>query len=531
MAGRAEFLLLAAGMWFAAAAASDEEPVFVTSDRCIACHSNMLDGAGNTVHIGYTWRASMMALSAKDPYWMAGVRREIADRPQRQAEIEDTCSVCHMPMFRTFAVANGGRGEILRYLDGGFDAAERNIAEDGVSCTVCHQISAENFGEHGSFSGGYVITPSTPETGHAFGPYDISSGLQRVMHSAASLRPGTGAHVQQSELCATCHTLFTPAVDGSGNVIGEFPEQVPYLEWQHSNYATSHNCQSCHMPEIQGTSQISSVLGEQREHVSQHVFRGGNAFMLTLLHKYRDELGVQTPAHELQAAAAATLQHLQSDSASIDIVAVARVGADASVQLQVENRSGHKLPTAYPSRRAWLHLRVSDAATGTVVFESGALQADGSIAGNDNDADAGRYEPHYAVIDDAQQVQIYEPIVVDFSNAVTTSLLSAAGYAKDNRLLPGGFDKTSASSAIAVHGDAIDDADFVAGGDRITYRFRVDPQVLSLRVSARLMYQPIGFRWANNLRDYDTLETNRFVRYFADNADISAVVLAEASSD
>lgn len=39
--------------------------------------------------------------------------------------------------------------------------------------------------------------------------------------------------------------------------------------------------------------------------------------------------------------------------------------------------------------------------------------------------------------------------------------------------------------------------------------------------------QTIGFRWAVNLKAYDSLETNRFVTYYGDNADIFAVKLAE----
>ena len=59
----------------------------------------------------------------------------------------------------------------------------RRSAADGVSCTVCHQISEENLGEHASFDGGYVIDAfpagpgqglrtvrgvRRPPTGHAF---------------------------------------------------------------------------------------------------------------------------------------------------------------------------------------------------------------------------------------------------------------------------------------------------------------------------------------------------------------------------
>ena len=69
----------------------------------------------------------------------------------------------------------------------------------------------------------------------------------------------------------------------------------------------------------------------------------------------------------------------------------------------------------------------------------------GLIVGNDNDADPTRYEPHYREITNPQQVEIFEPILKDEHGHVTTGLLSAVGYLKDNRLLPDGFDKQTTS--------------------------------------------------------------------------------------
>ena len=520
--------LLAALLLAAPAFAEGEpQPLFVASDQCISCHSNMVDATGETLSIGHTWRASLMALAAKDPYWKAAVRREIADHPQMQDQIEDICSICHLPMFRTQAVADGRSGELLRYFEGGFSPEEQKIAADGVSCTVCHQISAENLGEHGSFDDGYQIEPSLPERTRAYGPYEVTAGRQRIMRSASAFVPGEGAHIQRSEVCATCHTLFTPAMDADGRVIGEFAEQVPYLEWKHSAYRETDSCQDCHMPEVEVPVPISSVLGEPRENVSRHVFRGGNVFMLRLLDKYRDELGVTTPAADLQQSAQATLDHLQSAAAEVAVTGLDLSGSEAVFDISVTNRTGHKLPTAYPSRRAWLHVTVRDP-SGATIFESGAIDPNGSIVGNDNDADGRAYEPHYTEISNPDQVQIYEPIIHDHLNQVTTSLLSGATYAKDNRLLPRGFDKSTAEAAIHVRGTASTDDDFVDGGDSVRYRVSLPVGVTSVQISVELLYQTIGYRWARNLEGYDSHETNRFVGYYEANADSSAVVLATA---
>lgn len=516
--------------WLAGAsvvAETVDHSTFSTSDQCIACHSDLINADGQNVSIGHVWRGSIMAHSARDPYWQASVRREVMDHPGAQAEIEDTCSTCHMPMARTLAREEGGLGKVFRHIEAAGSGDERAmLALDGVSCTACHQIRPDNFGEESSFDGNFVIRPGTSSDPQIFGPFDVDDGLRRVMQSATGFLPDSSTHIQQSELCATCHTLFTTSLDGEGREVSRFPEQTPYLEWKHSAFAESQSCQACHMPET-SPAPISSVLGEPREDFSQHVFRGGNAFMLQLLDKYRDELLVDAPPSDLQRAAEETLNHLQTATARLNVLEISREKDHFVINLEVTNLAGHKLPTAYPSRRAWIHLAVRDA-DGNLLFESGAMRSDGSIEGNDNDTDAGAFEPHYQVIDDPDQVQIYEPIIADGSGRITTGLLSAVTYAKDNRVLPDGFDKATADAAIMVHGRARGDADFRAGSDRIQYRVAARPSVREIVVRARLMFQTIGFRWAQNLAPYDAHETKRFVTYYNDNASVSAVLLAEA---
>jgi hypothetical protein len=114
---------------------------------------------------------------------------------------------------------------------------------------------------------------------------------------------------------------------------------------------------------------------------------------------------------------------------------------------------------------------------------------------------------------------------------VTTGLLTAVRYVKDNRLLPRGFDKVTAEPDIAVHGGAAADASFAAGGDRVRYRIELGAAAAGpLTVSAELLYQSIGYRWAENLRAYDAAEPQRFVRYYAGAAAGSAVPLARAAA-
>lgn len=111
----------------------------------------------------------------------------------------------------------------------------------------------------------------------------------------------------------------------------------------------------------------------------------------------------------------------------------------------------------------------------------------------------------------------------------TTSPFTAR-YAKDNRLLPRGFDKRGASAETAVRSRAVEDADFEGGGDTVRYRIPLGADERFAAVTVRLMSQTIGYRWAENLAPYDSPETARFTRYHRAYADRSAVPLAEVEA-
>jgi hypothetical protein len=220
---------------------------------------------------------------------------------------------------------------------------------------------------------------------------------------------------------------------------------------------------------------------------------------------------------------------LKAQAAKVTIGSMDQTGDGVAVEVHVENLGGHKLPTAYPSRRAWLHVVVKDG-NGRVVFESGALNPDGSIVGNDNDENPLKYEPHYREITSTQQVEIHEPILKDSDGKVTTGLLHAVGYLKDNRLLPHGFDKATAMKDIAVTGRATDDPGFTDKGSTVRYVVSTGSAAGPFKVEAELWYQPIGFRWAHNLVPYKADQPQRMVRYYEAAAQRSAMILAKAEA-
>jgi hypothetical protein len=501
--------------------------LFSGSGTCTVCHANMVDEAGNNVSTDTFWRASMMANAARDPYWQASVRGEVISNPDYGAIIEDKCANCHMPMARFTAYAGGGQGKML---DEGFlDSANEwhVLAMDGVSCTLCHQIQKDGFGEPSSYSGGFVIDTDRPAGERvAFGPYPVDEALAAVMQGASGFVPLEGLHIEQSELCATCHTLYTPYIDAAGEIGGEFPEQMPYLEWLHGDYRETQSCQGCHMPEAQGGVRLSITGGDPRSPFRQHVFVGGNTYMLGMLNTFGEELQVTASGKQFADKGARVADQLKNRTATVTVQEAALSGAALRVRVAVESQVGHKFPSGFPARRAWLHLSVRDG-DGQKVFDSGAVNRDGSIGGNDNDADPSAYEPHYRTIESPDQVQIYESIMEDSEGEVTTILLGAARYVKDNRLLPAGFDKGAAREEIAVQGRALEDEDFLGGSDGIEYAVDVGDAQGPFTVTVELLYQSIGYRWADNLRRYDSPETARFLGYYDTLPNLPIVVASE----
>ena len=90
--------------------------LFQTSDRCFACHNGLTTRGGQDVSISSDWRSSAMANSSRDPYWQVSVRRETIDHSPAAAQIEDECSICHVPMSRYAAKSVGQPGRVFAHL-------------------------------------------------------------------------------------------------------------------------------------------------------------------------------------------------------------------------------------------------------------------------------------------------------------------------------------------------------------------------------------------------------------------------------
>jgi hypothetical protein len=505
---------------------------FAASGNCTICHDENYDAAGNDVSFGELWRSSMMANSALDPYYLAGVSMNTDRFPEFTGDIESKCSSCHMPMAHVTASFKN-RESLIFGPEGYLESTNplHKMALDGVSCTTCHQIQDRNLGEFSSFSGGFEIDQDTPMGNRIlFGRFVPNHMSQNMMAMNAGFISQPSEHLLESEICATCHNLYTHYVTEDGTFSEDwFAEQTPYTEWLHSDFATRSTCQDCHMPIVEGSVVLSNRgPGGPRSPVAKHSFAGGNVYMLNMLKNFGGELGVQADTNHFQSAIDRSLAQLQGETAELEISDPELADGILSFDVTTTIQTGHKFPTGYPSRRAWLHLTVMDSA-GQVLFESGRAGEDGAIVGNANDEDGQAYEAHYDQITSADQVQIYESIMTDVRGDLTTVLLAASSYLKDNRLLPTGFDKATAADDIKPYGDAVSDENFTAGRDIVRYEVSTEDASGPFLIEVELLYQSISYRWAAEISQVDTESAQIFSEYYDASPNLPVVITSSSA--
>ncbi|MDX2456293.1 MAG: multiheme c-type cytochrome, partial [Gammaproteobacteria bacterium] len=116
---------------------------FSGSGNCAMCHDGLTDTSGENVSIVKDWGASMMANATKDPFWQAKVATELERNPQLSAVISNTCTKCHAPI-ANYELTKVQGSEITLFGTDGLlnpDHALYDAGMNGVSCTVCHQIT------------------------------------------------------------------------------------------------------------------------------------------------------------------------------------------------------------------------------------------------------------------------------------------------------------------------------------------------------------------------------------------------------
>ncbi len=511
----------------------DSNTLFPTSQSCKGCHGRdplmnaFITSSGEDVNIYDDWRSTMMANSAKDPFWRAKVSHEIMINPAHSLQLQDKCTSCHAPAGHYQSKFHDKKEFYLLS-----DLYTDSLGLDGVTCQACHAQAPNLLGDphsgHLNFDTNYIRV--------AYGPYEFV--FVPPMRDFVGITPEFGGHISDAGLCAGCHTLITETVDNQGNYNGStFVEQATYHEWLNSRYDKQHDnisCQNCHMQQIADAVVISS--GYQflfaKFPFGLHELAGSNVTMLKLMRDNRDKLEINAEAVHFDSTIAATLRMLQLKTLDIKLEAGSVMHDSMNFSLQLSNKAGHKFPSGYPARRAWVEFEVKNE-SGETIFHSGKTNPDYSLVGENPN-----YEPHYDRITQPDQVQIYEMVPVDVDGIFTNVLERGATAIKDNRLAPQGFrtdDPVYDTTRIVNIGNDPNFNRFPngtegSGSDILYFRLPNNGYTGRLSVKARVWYQSLPPKWMAPMFAFSSPEIDMFRTMF-EAADQSPTLIAEASLD
>jgi len=486
----------------------DSSLLFPTSSLCEGCHGSdeeafaMVTADGEDVNMYDQWQTSIMALGAKDPYWRAKMRHEAIVHPGHAADIETTCTRCHAPLGHYQALHEGYTHYTLD------SVLIDTIGLDGISCHACHQQLPDQLGE---LNNGLMNFDSNKV---AFGPYPFPFGAPMIQF--AGVTPLYSEHINESGICASCHTLIVSPFDTEGNPTGEsYVEQATYHEYLNSSYpAQDVSCQSCHMPQIEDSIIISDnyLFLQKRHPYGLHTLVGGNSFMLEMMKEYKSLLGIDAPDENFDSTIVRTNRLLQEQTLDINLSEIEIDADTAYYRLELTNKAGHKFPSGFGSRRAYVEF-IARTPLGDTLFHSGKRDEDGFLIGHDP-----VFEPHHQVIRSEDQIQIYQIVSADTDGDPTTVLERAYSTPKDNRLPPLGFSiNHPVYDTTRIEGNALNDPDFNqaagiegTGSDILYFHIPRDGFEGIIEIEVMVYYESAPRRWLLELFDQNALEINSF---------------------
>lgn len=501
----------------------DSALIFPPSSACEGCHGfdeaefAYVTESGEEVNVFDDWQATMMANSAKDPFWRAKVSHEVLLHPNEKNEIETKCTSCHAPQGHYTAILRGEPHYTMA------DLLLDTIGLDGVGCGSCHMMSAEGLGELNSGALNYDTTRTI------YGPFP--GPFAGPMTEFLGYTPTYAPHINDAGLCASCHSLVVETHDLEGNNLGtEFVEQATYQEWQNSFYENNQSCQHCHIPQLEEEIVISSGYSflEGRAPFGRHDLVGANTMMLGLMQENKQELGIEASNQDYAETIQKTFDMLQMQSLDLTLEYQKETLDSLFFALELKNKAGHKFPSGYPSRRATVEFVVTTE-LGDTLFQSGVHESNYEVKGRDDD-----FENHYDIINSEEQVQIYEFVIGDVNGNPTTVLERGAMGLKDNRLAPLGFTTThEAYDSTRIVGRADFDSNFNkdngtegTGKDSLFYHIPLNGYFGAVNVSAKVWYQSLPPAWMTEMFAETTPEIETF-RVMFDNADRSPVLVEE----
>lgn len=492
----------------------DSAEYFLTPYNCRGCHGfdtlgqANIDANGMDINLYDDWETSMMGLSGIDPLWRAKVSHEITVNPGHSSELQNLCTSCHAPMGHYTSKYKGHPYYTLDSL------VNDSLGLAGVGCMSCHSIgNASTLGQ--LFTG--QIPYDTNDV--AYGPFILP--MQGPMQLYVGLTPTYSDHISESKTCSPCHTLISNSVDLNGNPTGTtFIEQATYHEWLNSVYpGQPTTCQTCHMPELEDAIQIANgyTALPYRSPFNTHSFAGANSFMVNLIKNNKAALGISASNANFDSTLVAINKLITEQTLIVTVNKTNVSGDTASFEMTLTNKAGHKFPSGYPSRRAFVQFIVTKS-NGDTIFATGLFDSTGNLRNYTQP-----YQPHYNVITDTNQVQVYELVMGDVNGSKTTVLERANVTLKDNRLPPTGFTSTHFTyDTVKVVGDAFTDINFNKDGsgaegtgkDIINFNVAMNGYNGIVNVCAAVYYQSVPPTWLTEMSMFSTQPITDFMNMY-----------------
>jgi hypothetical protein len=343
-----------------------EELVFRDPQQCRECHPQ---------HVA-DWEGSMHAYAEVDP-----VFRALADvvASDFQGQVGQLCTQCHtVPGFL------GNETVLFRAPDGQFaqrTAGLSPVAQAGVSCDVCHQITAVR----SSMNGGIVVSPD----GTIHGP--ISDPMATNAHASVD----SPLH-RSGQVCVGCHSFVLPIAARPVTL-----ENTSH-EWQNEYLAGGgdQQCQDCHMPTRQG----QAAVGGPTRTVHAHTFAAVDVALVDFPDRARQRALVD----DLLSRALGMTVAFEHDASGVVMAA----------NVTLTNHAGHAIPSGVSvERRVWVEMTLENVTTGAVVWSVGGLDPNGDLM----DGLQGRtLDPNLWWLGTiAYDDDLSPPIVVTFSHRAT----------------------------------------------------------------------------------------------------------------
>lgn len=229
---------------------------FFSAKRCAGCHQD--------THA--SWSESLHRNAAREPFY-----RESVDILLRTRGIEFTrhCESCHTPV----ALFSGALSKESPRQQAPFT----HLDDEGVTCSVCHSVTAARLNGTGSFTIRRPALLAKEDGTPIFGNFTDEEILSDIPgHKRAMMRP----LLRQPEFCATCHKVDAPPeLNGYKHIRGF----SAYDEWQQSGashesvapyYKTEArvDCRGCHMPKIESRNDRAAKQGL----IASHQWLGAN---------------------------------------------------------------------------------------------------------------------------------------------------------------------------------------------------------------------------------------------------------------